>query len=439
MKLIETKTLASSAGSIEFTDIPQDFTDLYILTSLRCNSGGTWVDAALRFNDSTTNYSERGLSGNGTSTASFTSTGVVVRIPSPGFTANTFSNDSVYIPNYTGSSAKGVSIDNVTENNGTTSLTQITAGLWNNSSAITKIVFLGTNGDLSANGTVSLYGIGGAGDGYAAPKATGGVISHTPGYVVHTFFSSGTFTPTTSLTNVEYVVVAGGGGGGGDAGGGAGAGGYRSSVTGESSGGGASAESKLSLTSGVGYTVTVGAGGAGGLSGNAGTTGSASVFSATSTVGGGGGGRGTGDAAKVGGSGGGGSNRGVPSTTVSGATPTANEGFSGGSAIGNGSGQQTGGGGGGAGAQGGDSSVGVAGSGGNGVASAITGSSTYRAGGGGGGSLFQTTHGTGGLGGGGNGPGGVGTIATGGGGAGNTLDSNGGAGGSGIVIVRYAA
>ena len=165
MKLIETKTLASSAGSIEFTDIPQNFTDLYILTSLRCNSGGTWVDAALRFNDSTTNYSERGLFGNGASTGTFTSTGVVVRIPTPGFTANTFSNDSVYIPNYTGSSAKSVSIDNVTENNGTTSLQQITAGLWNDSSAITKIVFLGSSGDLSAGSTISLYKITKGSDG----------------------------------------------------------------------------------------------------------------------------------------------------------------------------------------------------------------------------------------------------------------------------------
>ena len=69
---------------------------------------------------------------------------------------------------------------------------------------------------------------------------------------------------------VEYLVIAGGGGGGGvgsagyGAAGGGGAGGYRSSVSGESSGGGASAESSLTLSTGVNYTVTIGAGGTGG-------------------------------------------------------------------------------------------------------------------------------------------------------------------------------
>ena len=434
MKLIETKTLASSAGSIEFTDIPQDFTDLYILTSLRCNSGGTWVDAALRFNDSTTSYSERGLSGNGTSTASFTSTGVVVRIPSPGFTANTFSNDSVYIPNYTGSSAKGVSIDNVTENNGTTSLTQITAGLWNDSSAITKIVFLGTSGDLSAGSTVSLYGIGGAGAGYAAPKATGGTISYTDdGYIVHTFTASGTFTPTQDLTNVEYVVVAGGGGSGNNAGVGPGCGGgYRSSVSGESSGGGASAESSLSLTNGINYTVTVGGGGAAGTDTSGGVPGSAgsnSVFNTITSTGGGYGGV-FGGSAGSGGSGGGAGGNGI------GGGGTTNQGFYGGSSTSPAFSRPAGGGGAGAAGQNGNGQVG--GNGGAGISSSITGTAVGRAGGGAGTGFDTAPTATSGGGGGGIAAGGIrgssGTANTGGGGG-----SFNGSGGSGIVIVRYAA
>ena len=66
------------------------------------------------------------------------------------------------------------------------------------------------------------------------------------------------------LVTVDYLVIAGGGAGGpGYYGGGGGAGGYRCSVSGETTGGGGSAETVLSLSSGVSYTVTVGSGGAG--------------------------------------------------------------------------------------------------------------------------------------------------------------------------------
>ena len=97
-----------------------------------------------------------------------------------------------------------------------------------------------------------------AGNTAFGPKATGGTITFDGTNWIHTFTSSGTFTPTATM-NVEYLVVAGGGGGGGTTGGysiaasGGGAGGYRTA-------------SGFSVTSGTGYTVTVGAGGTGGTS-----------------------------------------------------------------------------------------------------------------------------------------------------------------------------
>ena len=69
------------------------------------------------------------------------------------------------------------------------------------------------------------------------------------------------------VQDVSYLVIAGGGGGGNaasnDGGGGAGgAGGYRTSYgTGSISGANSTVESKLTLSKGVAYTVTVGAGG----------------------------------------------------------------------------------------------------------------------------------------------------------------------------------
>ena len=79
-------------------------------------------------------------------------------------------------------------------------------------------------------------------------SVTGGNITTSGSYTIHTFNSSDNFAvtgfPGASPLAVEYLVIAGGGGGGdGNLIAGAGAGGYRSNVAGQSSGGGASAES----------------------------------------------------------------------------------------------------------------------------------------------------------------------------------------------------
>ena len=117
-------------------------------------------------------------------------------------------------------------------------------------------------------------------------------------YRVHVFTSSGTFSvPNGNLSDVEYLVIAGGGGGGGGfyqhaAGGGSGAGGYRSSISGENSGGGSTAESKLSLSDGSSYAVTIGAGAAGGTgTSTAHTNGGNTTFHTITSLGGGRGGK----------------------------------------------------------------------------------------------------------------------------------------------------
>jgi hypothetical protein len=279
-------------------------------------------------------------------------------------------------------------------------------------------------------------------------SVTGGSISISGDYRVHTFTSSGVFATNLSSLNVDYLVVAGGGGGGATYGGGGGGGGLRSTVT--ATGGGASLESQLTLAASNNYTVTVGAGGASGLAGYNPTnapafSGTNSVFSTITATGGGGGGGG-GGSAKNGGSGGGGMDSITPGSGTSG------QGYAGG---GSSSGGVYGaGGGGGAGSVGSAGNSGAGGNGGSGVAVAIIGSSTTYAGGGGGGTYQGGTSGNGGSGGGGNaatsGVGNASSLGTagtantgGGGGGGSALQSTnqylgvGGSGGSGIVIVRY--
>jgi len=244
--------------------------------------------------------------------------------------------------------------------------------------------------------------------------------------------------------NVEYLVVAGGGGGAsiftgainvGEGGGGAG--GYRCSVQGESSGSGSLAESPVTVTSGLSYSVEVGSGGAGGPSGVSGgvvgSDGGQSVFYNISSTGGGGGGP-YGINGRPGGSGGAGGRN-----NASGGSGTSNQGKTGGSGS-----PDVGGGGGGALGPGSNASGGTAGNGGSGISSSINNVPTLRAGGGGGGS--GATPGSGGPGGGGDGggpntdAGSSGATNTGGGGGGAGADngtSAGGSGGSGVVIIKY--
>ena len=165
MKLIESKTLGTAAASIEFTSIPQTFTDLVLLFNFRSNVDQTYTNIALRFNSDTgSNYSMRMLYGEGSGgglSASQTTTSMQW-VYSTGLqaTSNTFGNAQVYIPNYTGSTSKSVSMDSVSENNATQSIQALTAGLWSGTAAITSIsMFTQAGPNLLAGSTASLYGV----------------------------------------------------------------------------------------------------------------------------------------------------------------------------------------------------------------------------------------------------------------------------------------
>ena len=289
--------------------------------------------------------------------------------------------------------------------------------------------------------------------------ATGGTVTTSGDYKIHTFTGDGTFSvscagDSAGSNTVDYVVVAGGGAGGARHGGGGGAGGYRESP-GSASGYtasplGAAPAVALAVPS-PSYPITVGAAAAG-VPGtpNVAPAGNPSSFSSITSAGGGRGGAYPGYTGGAGGSGGGGGGWGSPyPNTPAGAgnSPPVSppQGQGGGPGAGEGC---SGGGAGGATAAGGSTrSPGGGGHGGTGATSCISGSPVARAGGGGGASNWADKPvGTGGTGGGGDGMGGTGTAQsgdanTGGGGGGNRspTGSNGysGGGGSGTVIIRY--
>jgi hypothetical protein len=157
MKLIETKTLGTAAASIEFTSIPQTFTDLVLMTSLRASTATN--DAGLIINGSDANQSQTQLQGTGTAASSSATAFDIFLICSSGDTANTFSNSTHYFPNYTGSTNKSFSVDSVSENNASQAFQRIIAGLNSSTAAITSISMYPASGNFVIGSTVSLYGI----------------------------------------------------------------------------------------------------------------------------------------------------------------------------------------------------------------------------------------------------------------------------------------
>ena len=172
MKLIESKTLATAAASIEFTSIPQDGTDLVAFITPRLSTSFVADGLQISFNGITTGFSRRTLSGNGASASSGSASDRFIGdVNAATSTANTFSNMSVYIPNYTGSQNKSFSVDTVSENNATTAYQQLVAFLWSNTAAITSISFSPSSGNLVAGSTISLYKI---------TKGTDGIVTTSP-------------------------------------------------------------------------------------------------------------------------------------------------------------------------------------------------------------------------------------------------------------------
>ncbi len=281
-----------------------------------------------------------------------------------------------------------------------------------------------------------------------AAASTNAGITYVGNYAIHTFLTTGTFTPSSSGI-VDYLIVAGGGSGGGA--GGAGGGGLRTGTG-------------YSVTGQV-YSIVVGAGGAAVASSIAGNNGTNSSALSMTAIGGGGGGNYSSTlsmAGLAGGSGGGGGWQGG-----AGGAGTAGQGYAGGTSIDTTMNPWTSAGGGGAGGVGLADSGSVSGNGGPGALSSIDGTTYYYAGGGGGGSQNGGTSGSGGIGGGGGGAAATsGTVGAGGtsarnaggtgtGGAGTAVGGSGGAntgaggggmgisvntsgaGGSGIVIIKY--
>lgn len=163
--LIASSTVGSGgAANIDFTSIPSTYTDLAVLVSCRTTATGTAADFFLfaSFNGLTTNRIYKRLEGynggagsdSGTNTAAGMMGGTTA-------TANTFSNNFIYIPNYSLTSInKSYSVDFASESNNSTQYDLgFFTGLWSSTAAINQITLSPSGGNFAQYSTAYLYGI----------------------------------------------------------------------------------------------------------------------------------------------------------------------------------------------------------------------------------------------------------------------------------------
>ena len=156
-KVAEVTVGSGGAASLIFSNIPQTGKDLLLLGSARIDFATNFADAVFYLNSSAAG-STRSLFGNGSSASSGTQTYTRTYAGTSGTlaTSNTFTNFSCYLSNYTGSQAKSMSADGVTENNGTEAAQSIDAIRSDITAAVTSFgIAAGVN--FVQNTTLSLY------------------------------------------------------------------------------------------------------------------------------------------------------------------------------------------------------------------------------------------------------------------------------------------
>lgn len=160
---IASATVTGSAGDIQFSNIPQTYTDLSVLISAkgRLTSGNVGALVVYTANGQSSSLSTwKEVRGDGTGVASYNNAYPIIGLLTYQ-AATVFSSVNLYIPNYTSSNKKVFNSDSVTEEN-TTYAYQSLSGL--TIDYTTAISFLGfgdgsAGGGLAVGSSITLYGI----------------------------------------------------------------------------------------------------------------------------------------------------------------------------------------------------------------------------------------------------------------------------------------
>jgi hypothetical protein len=170
MFALATVSLTSTSTTVVFDNIPSNYTNLQIRALVRTNRVDVADGMTLRFNtDVGSNYAYYILRGDGSGGGTYTSGGLTTSIlltydfASANATANVFGAGIIDIQDYS-STTKAKTVRSFTgrDNNGD-GATALDSGLWQSTSAITKITLAPNAGtSFVANSHFALYGIKGA-------------------------------------------------------------------------------------------------------------------------------------------------------------------------------------------------------------------------------------------------------------------------------------
>jgi hypothetical protein len=157
---IYTQTVTTTGGvNIQFNNIPQNYTDLMIIGSIRFNGSGG--DNYITFNntggtDASGTYLQATNGGPYSGRIAGTQGSFIGQTGGTTETASTFSNVQIYIPNYSSNIFKTTLGHMCKENNSSTSYTVMpSAGSWKANAPITSLYFYG----LAQYSSATLYGI----------------------------------------------------------------------------------------------------------------------------------------------------------------------------------------------------------------------------------------------------------------------------------------
>jgi hypothetical protein len=157
---IYTQTVATTGGvNISFVNIPQNYTDLMFVGSLRFDGNGG--DSYITFNNDSSAVASgtylQSTSGGPYSGRMTANWGAFIgQVSGATETASTFSNVQIHIPNYSSNIFKTTIGNACKETNSTTTFTVMpTAGLWRSNAPITSLYFYG----LAQHSSATLYGI----------------------------------------------------------------------------------------------------------------------------------------------------------------------------------------------------------------------------------------------------------------------------------------
>jgi hypothetical protein len=157
--LIASTTVGSGgSSSIDFTSIPQTYTDLFVILSARFSSQG---NSRLNLNSSGSGFSSRVMYSFATNAPlSYTDTVGLGRSTDVGFQANNFGANQLHLPNYRSGVPKSFSAD-AFEANYNGGYIVLTAGVTANiTAAITSMSLLPPSGQtFLENTTAYLYGV----------------------------------------------------------------------------------------------------------------------------------------------------------------------------------------------------------------------------------------------------------------------------------------